>query len=43
MAFEWIDKVDGVDDVVADDINSIAHAVQKNAFIMQTDYVNGMK
>lgn len=25
---EWVDKVDGVDDVVAADINSIAHAVE---------------
>jgi hypothetical protein len=24
---EWVDKVDGVDDVVAKDINGIAHAV----------------
>lgn len=26
--FEWIDKVDGVDDVMADDINSVAHKVR---------------
>lgn len=28
--FNWTDKVDGVDDVLADDINSIASAVIKN-------------
>ena len=27
MALEWTDKVGGVDYVLADDINSIAHAV----------------
>jgi tetrahydromethanopterin S-methyltransferase subunit B len=28
--FEWTDKVDGVDDILAEDINSIAHQVKKN-------------
>ena len=28
---EWIDKVDGVDDVLAEDINSVAHAVVDNS------------
>lgn len=27
MALNWTDKVDGIDDVIANDINSIAHAV----------------
>lgn len=31
MAFVWEDKVDGVDDVLAEDINSVAHAVVDNA------------
>ena len=28
---EWIDKQDGVSDVLAEDINEIAHAVQENS------------
>lgn len=31
MAFVWKDKVDGVDDVLAEDINSVAHAVVDNS------------
>lgn len=27
MAFEWKDKKDGVDDILADDINDMAHAI----------------
>ena len=30
-SFNWIDKQDGVDDVLAEDINSIAHAVRENS------------
>lgn len=30
MALEWKDKVDGVDEILADDINAIAHAVIDN-------------
>ena len=29
--FNWIDKQDGIDDVLAEDINSIAHAVRENS------------
>lgn len=30
MSFDWIDRIDGQDDVLAEDVNSIAHAVIKN-------------
>lgn len=30
MAFEWKDKRDGVDDILADDINGMAHAIMEN-------------
>ena len=30
VSFNWIDKQDGIDDVLAEDINSIAHVVQEN-------------
>lgn len=30
MAFEWKDKRDGVDDILADDINDMAHAIMEN-------------
>lgn len=30
MAFEWKDKKDGVDDILADDINGMAHAIMEN-------------
>jgi hypothetical protein len=29
VSFNWIDKQDGIDDVLAEDINEIAHAVQE--------------
>lgn len=29
--FNWIDKQDGIDDVLAEDINEIAHAVRENS------------
>lgn len=29
--FVWKDRVDGVDDVSSDDINTVAHEVEKNS------------
>ena len=37
MAFEWTDKVDGVDDVLAEDINGVANEVVRIGNEIESD------
>lgn len=37
MAFEWTDKVDGVDDVLAEDINGVANEVVRIGNKIESD------